>query len=465
MKSIWIILLSCSFLYQISAQAQTETREASPYLKVGDALPDHTLANMINYPSKTVKLSSFKGKLLILDFWSTSCVSCVASWPKLLELQKKFKEKMQIVLVNAWEDETKVRRVLERRKELADVKMTLPVSCGDPSILKLFEISGLPHIVWIDERGVVQSITYQSSLTAENIAAVLKNEPINMRQKFRRDELIRAAWTKPLFINGNGGNVDNVLWQSILTKGAANIPYGPRLFGDGKAWPANGKDFGITCTNLSISELYRFAYSNKFGNEIHIENFHQYGRLIPLLQNRQELQVRDSSKYLPSRVAGEEIDNLYNYQLICPQKTSREELQRLMQADLQKYFGLQVQWEKRKKKCLVLEASDTSLISYKGGGLAGQTIVDVHLNKVPLSRFVTDLEIATNYLFSPYPIIDATGFKGLLGEIRLNIDVSQDTNHEKLNSELKKYKMSFTLQDREIDILVISEPKATPLKF
>ena len=128
-----------------------------------------------------------------------------------------------------------------------------------------------------------------------------------------------------------------------------------------------------------------------------------------------------------------------------------------MKADLQRFVGLDAKWVKMKKKCLVLTAKDTALIAYKSGGRrAVINETDINLNNVTVKYFLDFMEDGTNYYYSPYPFVDETNFKGMLGDIVFTTEVS---DYKKLNKELQKYKMSLTIEDRVIDVLVITEGK------
>ncbi len=128
-----------------------------------------------------------------------------------------------------------------------------------------------------------------------------------------------------------------------------------------------------------------------------------------------------------------------------------------MQADLQRFVGLDAKWVKMKKKCLVLTAKDTALISYKNGGRrAVINETDINLNNVTVKYFLDFMEDGTNYFYSPYPLVDETNFKGMLGDIMFTTEVS---DYKQLNKALQKYKMSLTLEDRLIDVLVITDGK------
>src|SRR5882757_3047204 len=74
-------------------------QQAIQPISVGDRVPDVSL-RMVNYPSPVAKLSQFRGKYILVDFWATWCYSCIQKFPKLDTLQKKYKPQLQVLLVN-----------------------------------------------------------------------------------------------------------------------------------------------------------------------------------------------------------------------------------------------------------------------------------------------------------------------------------------------------------------------------
>lgn len=56
----------------------------SQEIKIGQKCPEVFLKNIINYDRNEIRLSDFRGKLVILDFWSTSCSACIQAFSKIV---------------------------------------------------------------------------------------------------------------------------------------------------------------------------------------------------------------------------------------------------------------------------------------------------------------------------------------------------------------------------------------------
>jgi thiol-disulfide isomerase/thioredoxin len=53
---------------------------------------------------KTVRLSDYKGKVVLLEFWATWCPPCRASVPGLEKLHKAYKDKGLVLLAVSMDD-------------------------------------------------------------------------------------------------------------------------------------------------------------------------------------------------------------------------------------------------------------------------------------------------------------------------------------------------------------------------
>lgn len=52
----------------------------------------------------TVKISDFKGKVVLLDFWYRGCFPCLQATPELIKLQKEYKDQLVIIGINDRDD-------------------------------------------------------------------------------------------------------------------------------------------------------------------------------------------------------------------------------------------------------------------------------------------------------------------------------------------------------------------------
>jgi peroxiredoxin len=73
-----------------------------PAGSLSEAAPDFALTNLAG---KTVRLSDFKGKIVLLDFWATWCAPCQEEIPNFVQLQKQYSGRGFTVLGIALDDD------------------------------------------------------------------------------------------------------------------------------------------------------------------------------------------------------------------------------------------------------------------------------------------------------------------------------------------------------------------------
>ncbi|WP_254092473.1 TlpA family protein disulfide reductase [Dawidia soli] len=399
-------------------------------LKVGDKMPEYTFINLIQYPSPTVRTSDFRGKLLLLDFWATGCTACVESWPKLERLQQEFAGKIQILLINPWQNKTVVQPLIERRRAVGVVDLTLPSVCQDSNLLQLFRVESVPHVVWIDAGGVIRSISFGTELNAANIRSMLAGAPVTMRQKEYHGELSALPTTPD----------DHVLWQSTFS--AYRSTMGMTV--DAFARPETG--YLLRAINLSISDLYNYAYSRQTD---------RYGYLRFTPRSKVQLATRDSVRCRANSGTVVDTENRFCYELVSGRPTDLPALQARMRYDLQGQFPYQVQWQKQIKRCLVFSVTDTARMGYKEGRRALLiNDADFQVNNVTVSDLIQCLEDLTLYGAGPYPLVDETNFHGRIGGIQL---VTNVYDVESLRRALLPHGLSIQWADRTVEVLVISD--------
>ncbi len=118
--------------------------------------PDFALKDM---GGKAVKLSDYKGKVVLVNFWATWCPPCKAEMPDLVKVYELYKKKGFVVLGISLDDEpTKaVPEFLTDFRKDTGVKVTYPILVGDEHIADSYGgIRGIPTTFLIDRKGIVR---------------------------------------------------------------------------------------------------------------------------------------------------------------------------------------------------------------------------------------------------------------------------------------------------------------------
>jgi len=244
-------------------------------IQLGMQMPDHQFAETINSPVDNLRISDYRGKLLILDVWNKGCSVCVHLFPHMQELQDKFGDRLQIVLVNmktkvSKDSKENILKVLDKVRERIGKPITLPMVLNDEKLDALVPTTGVPYEVWIDPDGKVIGLTQAAEVNEQNIRRVLNGEKI----EFINVQYLPWTWIKstdrhllPLvFKNGNIIDGDSsAQFQCAIYQGRVGNNVN-RLKTD-----TSGNRYGETCTNTSLLNLYAMGNSEYFKNDPVIE--------------------------------------------------------------------------------------------------------------------------------------------------------------------------------------------------
>lgn len=141
------LLASCGNKPKADNPAPAET-EAAEIAVEGDVAPDFELPNL---QGSTTKLSSLRGKYVVLDFWGSWCVWCIRGIPNMKTYYAKYKEKMEILGVDCRDTEDKWKAAVEEHQ-----LPWLQVRCPDEQLQAIaaqYNIEGFPTKVVIDPNG------------------------------------------------------------------------------------------------------------------------------------------------------------------------------------------------------------------------------------------------------------------------------------------------------------------------
>lgn len=139
---------AAAFFYQATAvDAGTAVKKAEKVLalKQGPVAPDFRLKSL---DGKEIRLSDYKGRVVILDFWATWCPPCKAEIPSFIEMHGELAEEGLVVIGAAADDPRKVR------KFAAEYGINYPIVIADAALANDYGgIMGLPTTFVIDREG------------------------------------------------------------------------------------------------------------------------------------------------------------------------------------------------------------------------------------------------------------------------------------------------------------------------
>jgi thiol-disulfide isomerase/thioredoxin len=400
--------------------------------KIGEKVPEIKFSHLVNFPRRTAKLSEFADRLVILDAWATWCGPCIAAFPKIDSLQRRYRDKVQFIPCTG-EDTKKIEKFFERVNR--KWHFVIPSSVGDDSFFGIFTDSSghsVGSYVWI-YKGVLIARTGKEEVTEENIKLALEGKLLEQKSSKQIGKRLPHDFSKPWLLEETKGTDFNLLYHSSFRKYIRHL-----AASDAYELPAqNGSGAGIRIINLPLSHMYYIAYR------------------IPTYKWIIE-EIRDVQKFRPSNPHTEsDTSNLYCYELVT-QGDFKGDIHKVMQGDLQRVFGFVVKKEKRKVNCLIVKrTNDRAPITKGEKKLLEKSNFYIHYINQPLEQLVNDLS---------YYLYDCKGIRFIFDEtdIKGNIDISIDADLSDvlaLSKELRKFGLDVVEEMREVEMWVISDPK------
>jgi peroxiredoxin len=163
----------------------TKTYPGSPYVKLFDdkvsamkRVAIGAMAPEISLPDtngKTVNLSNFKGKVVLIDFWASWCAPCRASLPNVVKMYDKYKGKGFVVLsVSLDKDKDAWLEAIHKFKlnwtQVSDLKY------WDSKVVGLYNINSIPFTVLVSVDGKIIDKNLDEQTMDEEIGNLLTHD-------------------------------------------------------------------------------------------------------------------------------------------------------------------------------------------------------------------------------------------------------------------------------------------------
>lgn len=134
-----------------SATDQTgEKRQTG--IEQGDIAPDFTLSSL---QGEKKKLSDFRGKKVIVNFWATWCGPCEAEMPEMQSYYQKHKDEDFVVLGVNMTDTEKAKSDVQPFVDKYNV--TFPIVLDqEGDVMSTYQVTGFPTSYFINKKGVIE---------------------------------------------------------------------------------------------------------------------------------------------------------------------------------------------------------------------------------------------------------------------------------------------------------------------
>lgn len=119
---------------------------------------EKNIAPEIAFPNpdgEVMKLSSLKGKYVLIDFWASWCGPCRVENPNVVRLYNKYKgDKFEIFSVSLDKDKNKWKQAIEADGLIWKYHVS-ELTGWETDVVQKYQFSGIPHTVLIDPDGKV----------------------------------------------------------------------------------------------------------------------------------------------------------------------------------------------------------------------------------------------------------------------------------------------------------------------
>jgi len=230
----------------------------SAVLNEGDVMYDFTITTA-DGGSYTLSEILKEKKMVLINYWYTTCSWCVKEFPVMAEAYEQYKDEIEIIAVNPMgEGEAAVKNFAE------SMQLPFPVVEVPSGWANVFSVTGYPTSVLIDQYGVVCLIERGAITSLSPFVSAFEHFTADDYQQKLCNGTIKSLYQQ---IKPNVSMPSSDEIASVINKGDIEVTYRPEE-GDSAeyTWPfVIGDKNGTQCIyapNIGIEDSYAILYAD-----------------------------------------------------------------------------------------------------------------------------------------------------------------------------------------------------------
>lgn len=394
-------------------------------LTVGDLVPTAVLQTIEKDTYNAHSWVDRPGKLLILDFFSTACGSCINALPQLDELQQAFGDSLRVIVSTA-EPRAVIAHFLATNPRVTNNRLGFLTS--DTILSQYFPHYLIPHEVWIKDHKVI-AITEAEAVTAKHIRMALSGRTFSLPVKTDRLGFNPA---RPLRNQLEPRDSLLLLQQDLFTSYIAGLQ-------TRRGIQKTDNTKRLYFTNWEILNLFQYVW--------HFQ------------ANRIVLETRNPAVYLDKQTDPEtwKKNNLFCYEGVFPASSPDSISLQMLRQTLQTASPLQGSWQKRNLPCYVLKTLNEGPPPSKHTRMVfrrGSQTDSIYLIAHSMKAVTAILNDATQPIPGRAIILDETG---ILYPVDLVLPAAALSDPVLLQKALAPLGIALVPAHRDLDVFVLTD--------
>lgn len=168
MKSLLAVVFCLMFIVGLRAES------SNIQLAIGDKAPDFTVTDPTGKP---ITLSTFRGKLVLVNFWTSACMPCRADHPALYKLYNSYKNfGFDVISISL---DTKKDQWLQaiRSDQISWPNNGIDLQGWKSKLVSLYDLKGTPSSFLISEEGVILQINQEEIALEQTVHYLIFDQP------------------------------------------------------------------------------------------------------------------------------------------------------------------------------------------------------------------------------------------------------------------------------------------------